>query len=140
METHPNAQSRSLIKTMTRSTILVASLSALLLLRKLCTYSRSWKRLSKVAKAGERVLVLGAGTGIGRDVALKYYARRAKVCVVGRRKDKLNQVVAACETKTRRRKKDVLSVAADISSPDDMISLRELLDKGVHIVELCTSF
>lgn len=109
------------------STVLLAGIPALFLLRQLWRLARTPPRLSKVSQAEERVLVLGAGTGIGREVAKQYLDRGAKVCIVGRRKDKLDELVS--EYGSAR----LLSVAGDISSVDDMIALREVLGKGANI-------
>lgn len=46
---------------------------------------------------GKVVLITGGGTGLGADTAQLLAARGARVAVAGRRKDKLDEVVAAIE-------------------------------------------
>eukprot|EP00050_Salpingoeca_kvevrii_P001769 m.178875 g.178875 ORF g.178875 m.178875 type:complete len:294 (+) comp10451_c0_seq5:4437-5318(+) len=45
---------------------------------------------------GQRVVVFGASTGIGREVALQYCRAGAQVALVARRKQVLDEVAAAC--------------------------------------------
>ena len=54
--------------------------------------SKKPKRLLKVAKSGERVLILGASSGIGRSAARQYAARGTRVCVIGRRSALVEEV------------------------------------------------
>ena len=51
------------------------------------------QRLSKVLKNKQRVLVLGATSGIRRSIARQYSERGAVVFVVGRRRALVNEVV-----------------------------------------------
>ena len=62
------------------------------------------------------MLVLGASSGIGRAIANFYAARRARVCVVGRRKDKLDEVL-------RGRRVWVLQ----------LVRVRDILEKGTNL-------
>ena len=57
---------------------------------------RGRTRLSLIPPFEERVLVLGASSGIGRSIAYQYASRGAKVCLVGRRFDKITEAVAHC--------------------------------------------
>ncbi|MFI1353060.1 3-(cis-5,6-dihydroxycyclohexa-1,3-dien-1-yl)propanoate dehydrogenase [Streptomyces sp. NPDC020898] len=50
---------------------------------------------------GYAVLITGGGTGIGRAVAERFLAEGASVTVLGRRKDQLDEVVAAAPDPTR---------------------------------------
>ena len=97
---------------------------------------RTPRRLKKVRPAGERVLVLGASSGIGRAVANLYAARSARVCVVGRRKDKLDEVVEECR-RTDCENRDsggvVIGVAADFANVKDMVRVRDILEKGTNL-------
>jgi NAD(P)-dependent dehydrogenase (short-subunit alcohol dehydrogenase family) len=45
--------------------------------------------------AGKVAIVTGAGTGVGREVALRLLREGALVVLVGRRRDKLDEVIAA---------------------------------------------
>ncbi|KAF9026134.1 NAD(P)-binding protein, partial [Hymenopellis radicata] len=109
-----------------KSTIFLAGIPALFLLRQLWRYARTPARLSRISQSEERVLVLGAGTGIGRETARQYVERGARVCIVGRRQEKLNETAEMCTAKSGNADR-LLSVAADIASIDDMIALRDTL-------------
>ncbi|KAG6824186.1 hypothetical protein H0H92_007744 [Tricholoma furcatifolium] len=102
----------------------------ILTLRRL--YLRSLaRRTLKVLKSEERVLVLGASSGIGQCIARQYAQRGARVCVVGRREDKVKAVAEECkaastsDSPTTR----VLGIAADFADVGDMVRLRERLKK-----------
>ena len=60
-------------------------------------YRNLYNRYSKVPKLGERVVVLGASSGIGRSIARQYAERGAQLCIVGRREVLVNEVVAECQ-------------------------------------------
>lgn len=47
--------------------------------------------------SGKTVLITGGGTGLGRAMAQSFAAEGARVCVVGRRREKLDETVAAIE-------------------------------------------
>ena len=47
--------------------------------------------------AGKTAVVTGAGTGLGRAMALAFAREGAEVCVVGRRQEKLDETVALVE-------------------------------------------
>jgi NADPH:quinone reductase-like Zn-dependent oxidoreductase len=92
-------------------------------------------RSSKVPRTQERVLVLGASSGIGRTIAHLYAARGARVCVVARRQAQLDQVVEECRREaglpdgdTLSRK--VLSVVADYANVGDMVRVRAAVESG----------
>ncbi|KAK0213073.1 hypothetical protein DFS33DRAFT_1393334 [Desarmillaria ectypa] len=103
------------------STFLLAS--AAILLRR---FTQRPRRVSKVPKTDERVLILGASTGIGREIALQYSSRGAKVCVVGRREHLLTELVNECKALGH----NVLAVTGDVASADDMIRVRSILETG----------
>ncbi|KAG5649491.1 hypothetical protein H0H81_003486 [Sphagnurus paluster] len=99
---------------------------------------KSSRRIAKVAKIDERVLVLGASSGIGRSIANLYAERGARVCVVGRRRDKVDEVAAECRSKgTQGPAKRILGVYADFAHVEDMVRLRTTLEtewQGVDTV------
>jgi shikimate 5-dehydrogenase len=100
-------------------------------------YKNLHKRSSKVPKLGERVLVLGASSGIGRSIARQYAERGARVCVVGRREALVNEVVAECRKaqsdgsillSEQEEDLNIFGVAADFASVDDMIRTRTIVE------------
>ncbi|EIW86126.1 NAD(P)-binding protein [Coniophora puteana RWD-64-598 SS2] len=86
------------------------------------------RRARKIPHAQERVLILGASSGVGRSVAHVYVKRGAKVCIVGRRRDKLDDVARECRAMARGGAQ-VLMVKADCADPEEMVSLRERLEE-----------
>ncbi|KAG6840332.1 hypothetical protein C0991_007414 [Blastosporella zonata] len=88
------------------------------------------RRTLKVLKGEERVLILGASSGIGQSIAKQYAERGARVCVVGRRADKVAEVAEECRasggTSSSSR---VLGVVADFANVEDMVRLRGTLQK-----------
>ncbi len=65
--------------------------------------------------AGKAVIVTGAGTGIGRAIALALAREGAKVAVLGRRREKLEEVAEAI----RKSGNDVVVSVGDVSSEAD---------------------
>ena len=93
--------------------------------------SKKPKRPLKVPKSGERVLILGASSGIGRSVARQYAARGARVCVVGRREALVEEVAVECRNAQKSaRWHDVLGVPGDVTNVQDMVRVRDTLEKG----------
>lgn len=94
-------------------------------------------RRRKLASA-ERVLVLGASSGVGHAIARQYARRGARVCVVARRADKINSLAAECNNSSNNRQ--CIGVAADLSVVEDMVRLRETIDRewgGLDTVHVC---
>jgi 3-oxoacyl-[acyl-carrier protein] reductase len=67
---------------------------------------------------GRVAVVTGAGSGIGRAIAIAYAREGAAVVLVGRRQSKLDETAAGCEG-------EVLVVPSDISLEDHVLSLRD---------------
>lgn len=89
-------------------------------------------RRRRLASA-ERVLVLGASSGVGHAVARQYARRGARVCVVARRLDKINALAAECGT-------GCIGVAADMSVVGDMVRVRETIARewgGLDTIHVC---
>jgi meso-butanediol dehydrogenase/(S,S)-butanediol dehydrogenase/diacetyl reductase len=59
-------------------------------------------------------LITGAGSGIGEAIAKRFVADGAKVCIMGRRREKLEEVAAALPPGS------VKSCPGDVSNPDDV--------------------
>jgi hypothetical protein len=114
------------------------SLAAIPLAFALFKLLRNPRHLSKVLKTKERVLVLGATSGIGRSIARQYAERGAVVCVVGRRGALVDEVVKECRQArcslrlgTTDEKNDFLGVTADFADVDDMVRVREVIQSSV---------
>jgi NAD(P)-dependent dehydrogenase (short-subunit alcohol dehydrogenase family) len=90
-------------------------------------------RKRKLASA-ERVLILGASSGVGHAIARRYARRGARVCVVARRADKITALAAECGG-------DIcFGVAADLSVVADMVRLRETIERewgGLDTIHVC---
>ena len=106
--------------------LLALAVPAIHLLRRITARRR------KLASA-ERVLVLGASSGVGQAVARQYARRGARVCAVARRADKINALAAECGA-------GCIGVAADLSVVEDMVRVRETLARewgGLDTVHVC---
>ncbi|KAA1475372.1 NAD-P-binding protein [Dentipellis sp. KUC8613] len=91
------------------------------------------RRTNTLPKHSERVLIVGATSGIGRAIAHLYSSRRARVCVVGRREADLRDVWTECEARLASKNEDasrVLSVQADFTSADDMVRVRQSIEEA----------
>ncbi|KAF9221279.1 NAD(P)-binding protein [Gyrodon lividus] len=102
--------------------IMGISLVTLYLLR-----SRRPCRTSKIPLTQERVLILGATSGVGRTLAHKYASRGAFVCIVGRRAAKLDEVVQECKVLSSQSgfNERVLGIRGDCADVQDMVQLRD---------------
>ncbi|KAF6758806.1 hypothetical protein DFP72DRAFT_161077 [Ephemerocybe angulata] len=91
------------------------------------------KRSEKVPHTGERVLVLGGTSGIGRSMSIQYAERGARVCVVGRREGLLEEVEKECRDAAASygsTDNDIFGLKGDFARPEDMVRVRaELLTK-----------
>jgi len=91
---------------------------------------RKSKRREVIPPRQERVLILGASSGIGRAIAHLYAARDAYVCIVARRDDKLEAVKAECvELLPSREEAKILKVNEDFSHPEGLLRVRAILEK-----------
>ncbi|GJE92116.1 NAD(P)-binding protein [Phanerochaete sordida] len=132
------------------SGLLIALVVTVLALR------RRWnpKRLSVLPKHQERVVILGATSGIGRVLAQQYAKRGARVCVVGRRAELLAEVKTECcilrDPSIERssilpashvaQNDAIFAVQADLTAPEDAIHTVGLLRSvwgGVDTVIIC---
>lgn len=98
-------------------------------------------RISKISKIDERILVLGASSGIGRATAHLYAERGARVCVVGRRADKIEQVVEECRNRgvssSAYGASRILGLTGDFANVEDMVRIRAILEtewRGVDTI------
>ncbi|TFY71659.1 hypothetical protein EVG20_g1349 [Dentipellis fragilis] len=91
------------------------------------------RRTNTLPKHSERVLIIGATSGIGRAIAHLYSSRGARVCIVGRREAELRDVWTECEARLASKSEDaskVLSVQADFTSAEDMVRVRQSIEKA----------
>ncbi|KAG6816571.1 hypothetical protein H0H87_004931 [Tephrocybe sp. NHM501043] len=80
------------------------------------------RRTLKILKTEERVLILGASSGIGHSIAKQYAERGARVCVVGRRADKVAEVVEECRA-SKWQGVDTVIVAAGVSALQPLMTV-----------------
>ncbi|KZL80883.1 short-chain dehydrogenase reductase sdr [Colletotrichum incanum] len=109
----------------------LAALAILLAQRNLAAQSR--RRDKRLKYTNERVLILGASSGVGRAVAKRYASRGARVCVVARRADDIATLSEDCGEKC-------IWHAADFSIVDDLINLRTRLEEewqGLDTLHIC---
>jgi len=95
---------------------------------------RRFHRPEVIPPGTERVLVLGASTGIGRTLAHRYAERGAKVCVVARKSAELKVVRSECEVRAPA-PDSVLNICADITRAEDLITIREAISDSAFSVE-----
>ena len=107
------------------SSVAIVSTSLLLLHTLL---KKRGTRTRRVSPSTERVLILGASSGIGKEIALKYARRGARLCIVARRKEVLASVLQECQTKGC--SASVIAVAADFTNVDGLINIRETIERG----------
>ncbi|WVQ81303.1 hypothetical protein IAT38_003426 [Cryptococcus sp. DSM 104549] len=95
-------------------------------------------RETVILPSAERVVLLGASSGVGKDLALAYAKRGAKILLFARREEELQKVKAEC-VKEGAREEDVLLVAGDITKGEDLIKAREAVEEawaGVDTVHI----
>ncbi|KAI1397898.1 NAD(P)-binding protein [Hypoxylon fuscum] len=80
--------------------------------------TRTPRRYSSVRPNEERVLIIGASSGLGRAVAKQYATRGARLCIVARRAEQLSALAKDCGEKC-------IWVVADFSKAEDMVRVRE---------------
>ncbi|KAI2615328.1 NAD(P)-binding protein [Hypoxylon sp. NC1633] len=100
-------------------TTLLAVTATLYLTRRIFQ-ARAPSRCSIIWPTEERVLIVGASSGLGRTVAKRYTTRGARVCVVARRAEQLSALATECGEKC-------IWVAADFGNAEDMVRVRERL-------------
>jgi NAD(P)-dependent dehydrogenase (short-subunit alcohol dehydrogenase family) len=86
-----------------------------------------WDRF---APSADRAIVTGAGSGMGRAIALRLARAGVKVYVVGRREEALAQTAAAAKPGA------IVPLAADIRDPDRIESMFAAAEQGGGVVPL----
>jgi lactate dehydrogenase-like 2-hydroxyacid dehydrogenase len=87
------------------------------------------RRPKLVPPGAERILILGASSGIGRALAHRYAERGAKVCVVARRSAELETVRLECESMAQTPDL-VLGICADFTHAEDLVTIRETISES----------
>lgn len=75
------------------------------------------KRLRQVPARGERVVIVGCSSGIGRELALCYAARGAKLALFARRTELMNSLKQDCEAAGS---PIAVAVAGDVTRTEDL--------------------
>jgi NADPH:quinone reductase-like Zn-dependent oxidoreductase len=94
----------------------------------------------------ERVLILGASSGVGEELALQYSQRGCRnLVLVARRADELAKVKAKCDERRKEGEEweqsqeapgwekvgeTVTTIAADCTKPEDLLKIRQLVRKS----------
>ena len=105
----------------------------------LASLLRKPKRPSKIPKHTERVLILGATSGIGREIAHQYAERDARICIVGRRESLVDEVVSECQGTIAASKVGhkagmrCFGVKADFSNVEEMVRVRKFVEEGAYV-------
>lgn len=117
------------------ATLLAVAIPVLFVLRRLL--QKHPHRLLKIPKGSERVLIIGATSGIGREIAHQYAERGARMCIVGRRELQLDEVVSECqgimaETKSGHSHGVIrcFGLKADFANVEDMVRVRSSVEDG----------
>ncbi|KAF8758996.1 Enoyl-(Acyl carrier protein) reductase [Rhizoctonia solani] len=92
------------------------------------------KRSASIRPSEERVLIIGASSGVGRATAVAYAKRGARVAITARRSAVLEQVKQECidalnESGHPSRKDAILAVTADFSDERDMEGVRTAIQR-----------
>jgi len=96
--------------------------------------SKSSKDASKKEFKGKRVVIVGASSGIGAELARQYSAKKNKVALAARRMDRLEQVASECK---ERGAADTLCVRTDALNLEDCKNLMDSVANkwgGIDIV------
>jgi len=88
--------------------------------------TRANSRTATMPVETERILVVGASSGIGLAIATQYARRGAKVALMGRRKAELEAAKVECESAGSAK---VLIVVGDFADPAAVLSARNAIDK-----------
>ncbi|CAE6515248.1 unnamed protein product [Rhizoctonia solani] len=98
------------------------------------------KRATAIQPSEERVLIVGASSGVGRATAVAYAKRGARVTIVARRSAVLEEVKQEClkvrsESGYAERKDAVLTVTADFSDEREMGGVRTAVKRAWNGVD-----
>ncbi|TFK93989.1 NAD(P)-binding protein [Polyporus arcularius HHB13444] len=125
---------------------LLVTLMALFVTKRL--WRLKLRRSRTLPRGQERVLVVGASSGIGRAIAHEYAAAGALVCIVGRRENELKVVAEECANRLPKaaavgssdRRDRLLALPGDFCKAEDMLAVRDSLEEkwgGVDTLIIC---
>jgi NAD(P)-dependent dehydrogenase (short-subunit alcohol dehydrogenase family) len=77
-------------------------------------------------------IITGGNDGIGRVIALTFVNEGARVCICGRRKEKLNQV----EEEITKKGGEVLSIVADISREEAVVEMISRVVERFDVIDI----
>ncbi|KAI0763301.1 NAD-P-binding protein [Trametes elegans] len=93
------------------------------------------RRSDRLPHSEERVVIIGASSGIGRALAHKYASAGARLCIVARREAELAKVGDECQALAAQSRRlstgegttrhHIVTVQADFTTIDDMLTLRQ---------------
>lgn len=83
---------------------------------------------------GTRAVVTGAGTGIGRAIAIRFASEGASVALLGRRRAKLDETLAAMSGHSDERRH--LAVSTDISEPEQVEAAAQRIREAWGAVDI----
>lgn len=94
---------------------------------------RAPPRHKQISPEDEHVLIIGASSGVGKELAKMYAKRGSRVCLVSRNEEQLKEAEKECLKEAMVGK--VFSVVADFSDVEDMVRVRDT----IHQSESCLS-
>lgn len=109
-------------------TLLALSAPILLYLVKRWISTLKPRRQSVIPCKSERVLIIGASSGVGKTLALQYSKRGSLVAIVGRRAPELDAVALECRDMPGQ--PTVLKFVADFGNAGQMVTVRSKLVEG----------
>lgn len=117
--------------------IIVSTVIAILLTHYVSKQKKNHARKNKLNPKNERVVILGSSSGIGKEIALEYSSRGAKLILFARRQELLQQLQQECQEAGSPL---VEYLVGDVANQDDVKQLATLTqDKlgGVDTVIYC---
>ncbi|KAJ7691349.1 hypothetical protein B0H17DRAFT_935163 [Mycena rosella] len=113
---------------MSPSSLRTYFLVALALAPILTLLRRRTRRSFKLPRKNERILIVGASSGIGRTLAHQYAELGVKgVCVVGRRAENIADVVTECNSR-KGPNTEIIGITGDFAEAADMVKIRTQLE------------
>ncbi|KAI8142558.1 hypothetical protein BJV82DRAFT_615276 [Fennellomyces sp. T-0311] len=116
---------------------LLFALCTAIALSYLISSNNAKKRLRQLPANKERVMIIGCSSGIGRDIALKYAARGAKLALFARRLPLIEALRSECEQAGSTK---AIAVAGDVAQTTDLDKLVQATKRelgGVDTVIFC---